>query len=174
MTAETRKFLGINAEFKTYGQINARMYWVKTMHRITKTKNEVRKRKFIIPYNTTKLVFGGIFLFGDWETQNKKISAFCHNSIPQNGKTLKEDLYDFTDTAVRPIKFGSLKELETSRYSVGNEVICGVFIGNIGNPLVLRSKNRPAYYKEGKLDRNSFIRMIKDNNEERKDNNGME
>lgn len=174
MIKELQEFLNIPTTFITYGQMNGWLYWVKTLKHLMGRKHDIKKRLFAIPKNTTRVIYGGIFLIKNWEFQCKKVHAFYHNSIPNNGATLKEDLYDIVEIGIRPIKFKRLTDLENSRYEVGNEIMCSTFIGNIGNPLILRNSHR-KYYIVGKLDKNSFIQMVKDNNERKGETkNGME
>ena len=137
------------------------MYWVISRRVSNKNTYKNTRRIFAIPKDTVKAVYGGIFLVREWEIQRRKVHAYYCNSIPNCGHTLREDLYDFADVSIRPIKFRQLKDLKTGRYKIGNELICGVFIGNLSNGRIYYNSNNEPYYGEKRIDKNSFVKMIK-------------
>ena len=170
MTEEQRKKILLNAEFLTCGQMQGKMRWMVSY----RSTYQEQRRIFAIPKNTSKVIYGGIFLVKDWELHRQKVHAYYHNSIPNCGHTLQEDLFDYQEIPVRPIKIKNLKDLTTGRYKVGNDVPCGVFVGNSGNGRVYyNSKNEP-YYDEKRIDKNNFIQMIKENSKTKEATNGLE
>lgn len=160
MTASEQEKIQLPAKFIACGQMNGKMRWVITRRISNKNAYKNTRRIFVIPKDTVKVVYGGIFLIREWELQRQKVHAYYHNSIPNCGYTLREDLYDFADVSVRPIKFSSLKDLKTGRYKIGDELICGVFIGNLSNGRMNYNSNNEPYYSEKRIDKENFIKMI--------------
>lgn len=160
MTAAERKKIKLNAEFIACGQMHGKMRWVVTRRISNKNAYKNTRRIFAIPKDTTKVIYGGIFLVKEWEFERQKVHAYYHNSIPNCGHTLREDLYDFAEVGVRPIKFQQLKDLKTGRYKIGEELICGAFVGNLANGRMNYNNINEPYYSEKRIDKENFITMI--------------
>jgi hypothetical protein len=67
---------------------------------------------------------------------------------------------------VVPISFGSLKDLESGKYKKGNPVECFSFFGNPVNKQIQYNVAR-RYYKLKGVDKDSFIKLIKEQVNER-------
>ena len=164
MTRSEQKKMKIDTKFIAYGKMRGKMYRVISRWTQVGPVAKQTKRLFVIPADTTKMIYGGIFLAKDWEVTRQKFHAYYHNSMPNCGATLKEDLYAFTESDVYPIKFKSLTELQTGRYETGSPVRCGVFIGNLGNGRITYNSTHEPRYGEKRIDKDSFISMVKENN----------
>lgn len=165
MTKEVQDKYSIPLEFISFGMLNAKAYWVASYMKNYMKKETHTERRFVIPSNTIEVVYGGIFLLKDAEFHEKKLNAYYHNSRSFGGNTLRTDLYDYAECAVKPIKFMSLNDLKTYKYDVGEEIMCGVYVGNMSNKRVRYNVEHRPYYKSPKVDKESFITMI---NERRK------
>lgn len=168
MTSSEREKILLKADFLAYGQMQAKMFWMITRRVSNKNYYKNTRRIFAIPKDTTKVIYGGIFSIPDWEVQSKKLCAYYYNSSAVCGHTLKEDMFELVECAVKPIKFSKLSDLVTCKYDAGNEIMCNVFIGNVANERVYYNSTNEKYYGEKRIDKNSFIKMIKEKN------NGLE
>lgn len=159
MTKHEQECANLDLEFIAFGQISAKMYW------LNDTK---RKRVFAMvpPIKTTSLVYGGIFLLKDYEHNRYKLHAYYNNSMPYTDCTLIEDLYEMRTVNVIPISFGSLKDLESGKYKKGNPVECFAFFGNPVNKQIQYNAAR-RYYKLKGVDKDSFIKLIREQVNER-------
>lgn len=155
MTKTEQANANLSLEFISFAQINSKLYW------LTDGK---RKRLLLMPTKglTTNLVYGGIFLLKDYENNRHKLHSYYNNSIPYTSMTMIEDLYDFVDVQVTPIKFSSLKCIEVNNYTKGELVECSSFIGNLSNRIVKYNTKR-SYYKSKGVDKEHFITLVKEN-----------
>lgn len=156
MTKKEQKLTGLNLKFVAYAQVKAKAYWV---------NDNKRKRIFLIPSKgvSTKLMYGAIFLLKNYEENKYKLHAYYNNSFAYLNMTIKEDLYDFSNVIISPIKFNSLKNIELCNYTYGNPIECVCFIGNEKNNKIQNSIKRRRYYKENNVDQKNFIQLIRDN-----------
>ena len=159
MTKDEQKVSNIEMEFISFGLINAKMSRVTT--RYDPSNKIILKRIFATPINGIHVVFGGIFLLKNYERDVYKIHTYYDNSMMFLGNTMKEDLYDFVEIAVTPIKFNSIDDIKTCNYKIGNDVMCGTFIGNQANERI--SYNiKQKLYRMPAMDKESYIQLIKE------------
>lgn len=161
MTKEKQKMLKLDLKFISLAQMQGKMFWYKTAKKIRYQEERV----FVIPKNTTKLVFGGLFYMPMWNENKTKILAYFNNSSQTYGSTIKEDIYDVYETTVRPIKLKKLSDLTKSKYKVGKPVEVTTFVGNLQNNRIRFNVERPFYYGLRRIDKNNFIKMIQEQNE---------
>lgn len=145
MLKTNQEKLNANLEFVSAGIINAKRY------RLNDTK---KYRTFIIPKNTTNLIYGGIFLVRAYEEEKYKLHAWYNNSIPFTNQTMKEDLFDCQTLIITPLK--KLKPI----CNVNIDALC--FVGNQHNDIILHSVAKPYWRIKGS-DTDSFNKMINEN-----------
>ena len=155
MTAKEQALSSLDLEFIAFGQMRGKLYFL---------NDDKKRRIFALPSkgNSTKLVYGGIFLLKNYEEKQYKIHAYYNNSIAFTGETFIEDLFDMKEITVTPIKFVNLRQIEKNEYIKGEPVKCNCFIGNLSNYKIQHSKKRGRYYRIQNVDAESFVQMIKD------------
>lgn len=163
MTEEEQEKLLLPIQFISFGVMKGTLYEV-VIRRIQFGRKAIRTLRTFASEkeSSTKHLFGGIFLVRDWQMQKQKIFGYYYNNSAYNKKTLPEDLFDFKEVKVNPIKFKSLKDLEKSKYEVGKEIECGVFVGNKNNKRISTNTKTSYYYKKGQVDKENFIKLIKE------------
>lgn len=155
MTAKEQAITSLDLKFVTYGQIKGKLYFL---------NDDKKRRHFALPHkrNSTKLVYGGIFILKNYEEQQFKLHAYYNNSEVFTGSTYIEDLFTLETIMVTPIKFNSLSDIETGKYEKREGIECECFIGNLPNKKIQNSVRRGRYYRVNNVDAKSFIQMIKD------------
>lgn len=108
------------------------------------------------------MIYGAIYICENYEFEKYKIHAYYNNSIPFTSITMKEDLYDYCELQVTPISFSSLKNIEKSKYKMGEPILCNCFTSNQKNDRV-RFVTKRKYYKVKNVDVKNFIKLIKEN-----------
>ena len=167
MTKQEQKKLGIDLEFLAFGIMHGKL------RKIVVRRDPIQKIKkdkiFAIPNNGSNIIFGGIFYLENYDRDSYKLHSYYHNSIPIVGETIREDLYDFIEVAVSPIKFSSFDDLKICNYdSLGNEIMCDTFIGNQFNKRVGFNSKEKRYIMPS-MDKTSYIQMIKERQNEVKE-----
>lgn len=167
MTKQEQKKLGIDLEFLAFGIMHGKL------RKIVVRRDPIQKIKkdkiFAIPNNGSNIIFGGIFYLENYDRDSYKLHSYYHNSIPIVGETIREDLYDFIEVAVSPIKFRSFDDLKICNYDdLGNEIMCDTFIGNQFNKRV-RFNSKEKRYIMPSMDKTSYIQMIKERQNEVKE-----
>lgn len=153
MTVDEQCAANLNLNFISYAITHGKLYW------LNDTK---RKRVISIPSNkSTSLIYGGLFLCEDYESNKHKLHAYYNNSIPFTGNTVIEDLYDLSDITAIPIIFSSLKSIEHNEFKRGEPVECSCFVANFFNQLVEDAVRKPYHRMKG-VDAVSFIKSVKE------------
>lgn len=155
MTAKEHDIVSLDLDFIAYGQIRGKLYFL---------NDDKKKRMFAVPSkgNSTKLVYGGIFLLKNYEEQKYKLHSYYNNSEAFTDTTFIEDLFEICEIDVTPIKFDCLSSIENGRYEKGKIIKCETFVGNTYNSKIKNSIKRGRYYRVQNVDAKSFIQMIKD------------
>lgn len=159
MTAKEQAIASLDLKFVTYGQIRGKLYFL---------NDDKRRRVFAVPHkgNSTKLVYGGLFILKNYEEQQYKLHAYYNNSEVFTGFTYKEDLFGLESVTVTPIRFNSLSDIESGRYEKKDAVECECFMGNLPNKKIQNSIQRGRYYRVNNVDAKNFIQMVKDRKED--------
>ena len=155
LTSQERKKIHLDLQFISFAQMQGKMYWY---------TDGKKKWIFAVPKDTSKLIYGAIFLMKDYDLHKHKIHAYYNNSIGSSGKTFIENTYDYIPATVRPIKLTSLSDLLSGRYKVGDKMECKCFVGNLQNARMNFNSNRQRYYGKQRIDKESFITLIEEQN----------
>lgn len=155
LTKQERDKIHLDLQFISLAQMQGKMYWY------TDSK---KKWIFAVPQDTSKVIYGGLFLMKDYDLHKHRIHAYYNNSIGSSGKTFIENTYDLSNVQVRPIKISSLSDLLTGRYKVGDGVDCKCFVGNLQNNRMNFNSKRQRYYGTQRIDKESFITLIEEQN----------
>lgn len=166
MTKGEQQKVNIPMKLVGFGIMSGKLRSVTVRREIETPYQGKKERLFAIPEGGTRLIFGGIFEI-DYEKYAWNLHSYFHNSIPFINKTITEDLFDIVDVGIRPIKFKSFNDIKLCNYEVGNEVMCLTFIGNQANRRI-QFNSRNKEYKRPGIDKENFIQMIKDKQEEYK------
>lgn len=163
LTQQERDKVHLDLQFISFAQMQGKMYWF----------TDGKKRWiFAVPQDTSKVVYGALFLMKDYDLHKHRIHAYYNNSIGSIGKTLIENSFDLFNVKTRPIKFSTLSELLTGRYKIGEAVDCMCFVGNLQNPRMNFNSSRQRYYGTQRIDKESFITLIEEQNGGHKDGLG--
>ena len=160
MSKEMQEKLKINIKFISCGLMTGKMYWF--------SDKKIKRIYAIEQKNTTKSIYGGIFLMKYYEAEKHKLHAYYNSSEPFIGNNLPTDFYNFTDVEVKPIKIKSITDIQTCKYKIGEKIICGCFTGNENNKRILFNSKRDRYYGVKRIDKKNFIKMIEENTKEKK------
>lgn len=155
LTKKEQKKIHLDLQFISFAQMQGKMYWM----------TDSKKRWiFAVPQDTSKVIYGAIFLLKDYDLHKHRIHAYYNNSIGSYGKTLKENTYDLSTVYVRPIKIPSLSSLTTGRYQIGEKIECKCFVGNLQNERMNFNSNRQRYYGVQRIDKESFLTLVEEQN----------
>lgn len=165
MLAREQRLVGLNAEFLTFAQVNAKMYWF--ADREYGKKRRKKKRIFLIPKSGTKVCYGALYKIDDYEFAEHKLHSYYYSMKPFIGKEDDEQLYVLRNVLATPIKFDSLSALQNGKYKTGAKVECETFIGNVRNETISYNSSK-SYYKIQGIDHENFIELVREKQGEMK------
>lgn len=138
------------------------------MYKISDTKNI---RHFILPQKNKLFqrkkkgfVYGGLYVVKKFDELSASLHSFYNSSIPYLGDTEPNDYYKTAILEVQPIRFKSISDIKTIKYTATYPIKSLTFVGNDDNMKIAKtardSRNRIHYG----FDPVNFIKLIEEVN----------